>query len=156
VGGGLVAIGVAALAPLLANLALGFGPAEYAALIIFALVVGAAFTPGSLFRSIAAVVLGLLLATIGTDIETGTGRLTFDIPELADGFGFVALAVGVFVIADVIRGLLAADADEPAAAGRQMPSFGIGQGALLGVLAAIVPARGLTFAANDKPEHPDP
>jgi putative tricarboxylic transport membrane protein len=156
VGGGLVAIGVAALAPMVAKLALLLGPAEYTALMIFVLVAGAAFTPGSIFRSIAAIVLGLLLSTIGIDLETGAARLTLGIPELADGVGFVTLAIGVFVVGDIIRGLVATEAEQSAGRAAHPSSFGIGRGTQLGILAAIVPDRSLTIAASETPEYADP
>ena len=49
--------------------------------------------------------LGLLLGLVGTDVETGTPRFTFDLPELADGLNFVALAMGVFGLGEIIRNL---------------------------------------------------
>jgi TctA family transporter len=49
--------------------------------------------------------LGLLLGLVGTDVETGTPRFTFDLPELADGLNFVALSMGVFGLGEIIRNL---------------------------------------------------
>ena len=51
------------------------------------------------------IVLGLLLGLVGTDVNSGVSRFTFDIPELADGIGFVGVAMGVFGIAEIIANL---------------------------------------------------
>ena len=60
---------------------------------------------GSLLHAIGMVVLGLLLGLIGTDVTSGAQRFTFDIPELADGIGFVTVAMGMFGVAEIIRNL---------------------------------------------------
>src|SRR5437870_11635742 len=51
------------------------------------------------------ILLGLLLSMVGSDLETGAGRMTFDLPELADGIGFANIAMGVFGFAEIIRNL---------------------------------------------------
>ena len=51
------------------------------------------------------ILFGLLLSMVGSDLETGAGRMTFDIPELADGIGFVVVAMGVFGFAEIMRNL---------------------------------------------------
>jgi TctA family transporter len=60
---------------------------------------------GSLIKAIAMIVLGLLGGIVGTDVNTGVSRYAFDIPELADGIGFVAVAMGVFGFAEVMTNL---------------------------------------------------
>jgi len=60
---------------------------------------------GSLLHAIGMVVLGLLLGLIGTDVNSGAQRFTFDIPQLADGVGFVVVAMGMFGLAEIIRNL---------------------------------------------------
>jgi TctA family transporter len=60
---------------------------------------------GSLIKAIAMILLGLLGGIIGTDVNTGVARYTFGIPELSDGIGFVAIAMGVFGFAEVISNL---------------------------------------------------
>jgi TctA family transporter len=60
---------------------------------------------GSLVKAIAMIVLGLLGGVVGTDVNTGVSRYAFDIPELADGIGFVAVAMGVFGFAEVMTNL---------------------------------------------------
>src|SRR5918997_65786 len=96
---------VAALGAPLTKLALLFGPAEYFSLIVLGLVFAVVLAKGSVPKAIAMILVGLLLSMIGTDIETGQTRMTFDIIELSDGIGFVGLAMGVFGFAEIMRNL---------------------------------------------------
>ena len=96
---------LALFAPPLANVALEFGPAEYFSLMVLGLVASVALASGSLLKAFTMIVLGLLLGLVGTDVETGTPRFTFDLPEIADGLNFVALAMGVFGLGEIIRNL---------------------------------------------------
>jgi len=96
---------VALFAPPLTAIALKFGAAEYFSLMIVGLVSSVALAHGSVIKAIAMVIIGLLLGLVGTDIYTGTPRFTFGIREYADGLNFVALAVGVFGIAEILRNL---------------------------------------------------
>ncbi|TNC61822.1 tripartite tricarboxylate transporter permease [Rubellimicrobium roseum] len=96
---------VALFAPPLTTVALKFGAAEYFSLMVLGLVCAVALAHGSFLKALAMVVLGLLLGLAGTDIYTGAPRFTLGLPELADGFNFVALAVGVFGIAEILRNL---------------------------------------------------
>ncbi len=96
---------VAVFAPLLTVVALQFGAAEYAALMLLGLVSAVALAHGSIPKALAMVVLGLLLGLVGTDIYTGVPRFNLGIPAFADGLNFVALAVGVFGIAEILRNL---------------------------------------------------
>ena len=92
-------------APPLTKLALLFGPAEYLSLMLLGLVTAVVLAHGSVVKALAMIVLGVLLGTIGTDVNTGAQRMTFGIPELADGIGFVPLSMGLFAVAEVIRNL---------------------------------------------------
>ena len=96
---------VAAFGPPLAAMALQFGPADYFSLMALGLVASVVLAQGSLLHAIGMVVLGLLLGLIGTDVTSGAQRFTFDIPELADGIGFVTVAMGMFGVAEIIRNL---------------------------------------------------
>lgn len=96
---------VALFAPPLTVIALKFGAAEYFSLMVLGLVSAIALAHGSILKALAMVVLGLLLGLVGTDIYTGTPRFTLGITEYADGLNFVALAVGVFGIAEILRNL---------------------------------------------------
>ncbi|WP_127089638.1 tripartite tricarboxylate transporter permease [Aquabacter cavernae] len=96
---------LALFAPPLADLALKFGPPEYFALMVLGLIASVTLASGSIVKALAMIVLGLLLGLSGQDIYTGTPRFTFEVQELADGFDFVALAMGVFGIGEIIRNL---------------------------------------------------
>ncbi|MCO4316267.1 tripartite tricarboxylate transporter permease [Phyllobacterium sp. 21LDTY02-6] len=96
---------VAVFAPPLTSIALQFGSAEYFSLMIVGLVSSIALAHGSVVKALAMVVLGLLLGLVGTDIYTGTPRFNLGILELSDGLNFVAVAVGVFGIAEILRNL---------------------------------------------------
>jgi len=96
---------IAFAGPPLADLALRFGPAEYFSLMVFGLVAAVILASGSILQAFAMMVLGLVLGMVGTDVNTGMERLTFGIPSLADGIGFVPLAIGIFAIPEIIRNL---------------------------------------------------
>jgi putative tricarboxylic transport membrane protein len=96
---------LAVFAPPLAEMALAFGPADYFSLMVLGLVASVVLAQGSLLHAIGMVVLGLLLGLTGTDITSGSQRYTFDIPDLADGIGFVTVAMGVFGLGEIIRNL---------------------------------------------------
>jgi len=85
---------IAVAAPPLAEVALKFGPSEYFSLMVFGLIAATVLAHGSLVKAIAMVVWGLLFGIIGTDVNSGVLRFTFDIPELSDGIGFVIVAMG--------------------------------------------------------------
>jgi TctA family transporter len=96
---------LAVFAPPLAEMALKFGPAEYFSLMVLGLVASVALAHGSLLKAIGMIVLGLLLGLVGSDVNSGTPRFTFEIPELADGINFVALAMGMFGVGEIIKNL---------------------------------------------------
>ena len=96
---------IAAFGPPMANMALNFGPAEYFSLMVMGLAASIVLAQGSLLHAIGMVVLGLLLGLIGTDVTSGTQRYTFGIFELADGIGFVTVAMGMFGLGEIIRNL---------------------------------------------------
>src|ERR1700737_4335779 len=96
---------VAALGAPLTSLALLFGPAEYFSLMVLGLIFAVVLAKGSVLKAIVMVLTGLLLSMVGSDLETGAGRMTFDIAELADGIGFANIAMGLFGFAEIIRNL---------------------------------------------------
>ena len=96
---------VAAFAPPLTELAFKFGPAEYFSLMVLGLIGAVVLASGSLVKAIAMIILGLLLGQINTDVISGAPRYSFDIPELTDGIGFVAIAMGVFGFGEIIANL---------------------------------------------------
>ena len=96
---------IAALGVPLTKLALVFGPAEYFSLMVMGLVFAVVLARGSILKAITMILLGILLSTIGTDLETGQERMTFGFPPLSDGLDFAVLAMGVFGIAEILRNL---------------------------------------------------
>ena len=96
---------IAAFAPPLTELAFKFGPAEYFSLMTLGLIGAVVLASGSLLKAIAMILLGLLLGQINTDVISGVPRYSFDIPELTDGIGFVAIAMGVFGFGEIISNL---------------------------------------------------
>ncbi|MFT3962889.1 tripartite tricarboxylate transporter permease [Propionivibrio sp.] len=96
---------IAAFAPPLAELALQFDAAEYFSLMVMGLVSAIALAHGSVLKAVLMTILGLLLGSIGTDVNTGTARFSFEIPELIDGIGFVAMTMGLFAFAEIAGNL---------------------------------------------------
>ncbi|MCW5634322.1 MAG: tripartite tricarboxylate transporter permease [Rubrivivax sp.] len=96
---------VAAFAPPLTELAFKFGPAEYFSLMVLGLIGAVVLASGSLVKAIGMIILGLLIGQINTDVISGVPRYSFDIPELTDGIGFVAIAMGVFGFGEIIMNL---------------------------------------------------
>ena len=96
---------VAAFAPPLTELAFKFGPAEYFSLMVLGLIGAVVLASGSLVKAISMIIFGLLLGQINTDVISGVPRYSFDVPELTDGIGFVAIAMGVFGFGEIISNL---------------------------------------------------
>ena len=100
---GVVALTLFALP--LASMALKFGPAEYFCLMLFAMTAVSSLTGKSPAKGMLASILGLMIATIGIDLQSGQPRYTMGIPEFQDGVGFIVVVVGLFAMAEVFRGL---------------------------------------------------
>ena len=111
VGGTIATMVLVFAAPPLAAVALNFGPPEFFALMVLGLVLLVAFSGDNLLLGLLSAMLGLALALPGTDFVEGTPRLTFGIPELADGIGFVPVIMGLYGIGEVLAGLESNDGD---------------------------------------------
>lgn len=96
---------IALFAPPLAELALKFGPAEYFSLMVLGLVASIVLANGSILHALGMIILGLLLGLVGTDVSSGAQRYTFNMPELADGIGFVVVAMGMFGLGEIVANL---------------------------------------------------
>jgi putative tricarboxylic transport membrane protein len=105
VAGTLATFMIALVALPLASIALKFGSAEYFALILLGLATSTALAHGSVLKAMAMIVTGMLFGIIGTDVDSGTFRFTFGLVELTDGLSIVAVALGIFGIAEVLRNL---------------------------------------------------
>jgi TctA family transporter len=148
---------LAAFATPLSELAFKFGPAEYFSLMVLGLIGAVVLASGSLIKAIAMIVLGLLMGLIGTDVNSGTARYSFDIPELTDGIGFVAVAMGMFGFAEIMANLSQRESREtfldkvtnlwPGKEDfkRMMPS--ILRGTTIGSLLGVLPGGGASLAS---------
>ena len=96
---------IALFSPPLAEVALKFGPAEYFSLMVLGLVASVVLAHGSLMHALGMIVFGLLLGIVGTDVNSGVARYSFDLPELIDGINFVVVAMGVFGLGEIISNL---------------------------------------------------
>jgi len=102
IGGTLSVVGLTLFAPLLAQWAIRFGPAEYFALMVFAFTTLASLAGRSPVKALASSVFGLMLATVGLDPGSGVPRFTFGQLKLYDGVDFLIVAIGLFAISEVL------------------------------------------------------
>lgn len=91
--------------PTIAEVGLKFGPAELFGMMVMGLVAASSMGSGSPVKGLAMMVMGVLLGMVGTDVNSGAARYTMDVPELMDGINLVALAMGLFGVAEVVRGI---------------------------------------------------
>jgi putative tricarboxylic transport membrane protein len=96
---------IALFGPPLADFALEFGAPEYFSLMLMGLVAAAVLAQGDMIKSLAMVIMGLLLGIVGNDVNTGVPRFAFGVNELTDGIGFIVVAVGVFAFGEIIANL---------------------------------------------------
>ncbi|MFC4075271.1 tripartite tricarboxylate transporter permease [Salinithrix halophila] len=101
IGGSFGVVALMLVAPKLAQVAVSFGPPEYFALMLLGLTAIASLAEGSTIKAFISAVVGLILATVGIDQQTGTQRFTFNKPELMEGIDFLIVALGVFALAEV-------------------------------------------------------
>ena len=102
VAGTIASLGIAFLAPWLVDLAIGFGPADYFALMVLAFVTISATFGASPLRGLTSLFVGLGLGLINIDELSGQSRLAFGIPDLLDGIEVTTLAVGVFAVGEAL------------------------------------------------------
>ncbi|MBM3371814.1 MAG: tripartite tricarboxylate transporter permease [Betaproteobacteria bacterium] len=148
---------IAAFAPPLAEVAFKFGPAEYFSLMVLGLIAAVVLAHGSVVKALAMVVLGLLIGLIGTDVNSGVARFSFDIPELSDGIEFVAVAMGIFGFAEIILNLEQREHREvftskvaglmPSASEFKQSVFPIIRGTALGSFLGILPGGGAVLSS---------
>src|SRR4051812_16650442 len=149
---------LAAFAAPLTEVAFKFGPAEYFSLMILGLIGAVVLASGSLVKAIAMIVLGLLLGLVGTDVNSGVARYSFDIPELTDGIGFVVIAMGVFGYGEIISNLSQSAEHREVFTGKVVGLFptkedfrnmipAVIRGTLLGSALGILPGGGALLAA---------
>lgn len=157
IGGGLSILGLTFFAPLLASYALRFGPAEYAAVALFALILAATISGGRVLRSLVMVFAGLLLAAVGTDPVFGTPRLTGGSLELMSGLSIVPIAIGLFGVAEILNNMEDTKAARliksglkdilPSRADWKLSAGPMLRGSLIGFMIGVMPGPGATAAA---------
>jgi putative tricarboxylic transport membrane protein len=143
---------IAALGVPLTGLALIFGPTEYFSLMVMGLVFAVVLARGSILKAIAMILVGILLSTVGTDLETGEERMTFGLPILSDGIDFAVLAMGIFGIAEIMRNLDHTETRDVVrqAIGRLLPNMEdfrqsykpVLRGTFIGAILGILPGNG--------------
>ena len=149
---------LASFAAPLTELAFKFGPAEYFSLMVLGLIGAVVLASGSLIKAIAMIVLGLLMGLVGTDVNSGVARFSFDIPELTDGVGFVVIAMGVFGYGEIISNLSQPEEDRQVYTAKVQGLFptltdiklmipAILRGTALGSILGVLPGGGALLAA---------
>jgi putative tricarboxylic transport membrane protein len=148
---------VAALGAPLTAMALLFGPAEYFSLMVLGLIFAVVLAKGSILKAIAMIVAGLMMSMVGSDLETGAERMSFGIPELADGIGFVVVAMGVFGFGEILRNLEHPGSRDivqgkvsglmPTLPDLKTSAAAIGRGTVIGSALGILPGGGAIIAS---------
>jgi putative tricarboxylic transport membrane protein len=105
IGGTIAIVVLATLSPLLGEVGLMFGPADYCALMLFGFFCVSFVTTGSILNGLAMTLIGVLLGLIGTDVNSGQMRFTMNLPFLMDGIGLISIALGCFGIAEIVKNL---------------------------------------------------
>ena len=155
-------VGVVALmlvAPPLARLTLAFSAPEYFALMVLGLAMVALLAGDSLTKALLAMLVGLWIASMGTDLFTATSRFTFGRSELLGGIDFVIVAIGIFAVGEVMASMEPAKAPDmlpvPKGLKNLMPTwqdmkdcrFAFVNGSLVGFLIGILPGAGSTISS---------
>jgi putative tricarboxylic transport membrane protein len=149
---------LAAFAVPLTEVAFKFGPAEYFSLMILGLIGAVVLASGSLLKAVSMIVLGLLLGLVGTDVNSGVARFSFDIPELTDGIGFIVIAMGVFGYGEIITNLAQPEDQREVFLGKVTGLFptkedfknmtpAVLRGTAIGCILGILPGGGALLAA---------
>jgi putative tricarboxylic transport membrane protein len=102
VAGTIAVIALTLLSPVVVDIALKFGPAEYFAVMVLAFTTVSAVLGASAARGLASLFFGLTIGLIGLDSQTGQARFTLGIPELLDGLDVVVVAVGLFAVGETL------------------------------------------------------
>jgi putative tricarboxylic transport membrane protein len=149
---------IALFSPPLAIVGQSFGAPEYFSLMLLGLIAAVVLAHGSVVKAVAMVVFGLLLGLVGTDGNTGGQRFTFGLVTLADGIGFVPIAVGVFGIGEIIVNLVGREEKRsvvmekisrlwPTAAEFRQAWPAVVRGTALGSVLGVLPGGGATLSS---------
>jgi len=150
--------GIIVLAPLLANWALAFGPAEYFVLMVFAFCALTSLLGDQPVKGVLAAMVGLAIATVGVDSNSGVYRYTFDLPHLSDGIDFVVVVIGLFAVGEMLQMLekvIAGQSMGVPITGRKLFNWqelkftngSTWRGGLLGFFMGVLPGAGASVAS---------
>ncbi len=160
IGGILATIGLLLLAPAIPQLTRGFGPPEYAMLVLAGLLLVTQVGTSGTIRSLIMAFAGLMLATVGTDPISGEQRFTFGFTFLYDGIGIVPLAIGLFGVAELLSLALGRNETQklqyeklkvrellPSRAEWRRSAPAIGRGSVIGFLLGLLPGAGMSLVS---------
>jgi putative tricarboxylic transport membrane protein len=102
VAGTLTVVLLTFVSPIVVDVALQFGPAEFFALMILAFTTVAAVLGESALRGLTSLFIGLAIGLVGIDSQSGTSRFAFGVPQLLDGIEVVTVAVGLFAVGETL------------------------------------------------------
>ena len=103
IGGTIAAVLLVLLATPVSRFALKFGPAEYFLLMVAALSMTASMSKGNQLKGFVSLIIGLMIATIGIDAQSGVKRFTFDVLELQTGIDFLIVIIGIYALGEVFK-----------------------------------------------------
>jgi len=158
VGGSFSIMLMIGFAPVLADFAISFSSADYFSIMVLALVAASTLSNGSFLKGIAMVAAGLVLGLVGTDISSGVPRYTFGIIDISDGISLVAVAMGLFGVAEILNNLMQDDHAVVDARSitfkslvptrKDMREFwpAAGRGSVIGAIVGMLPGTGPTIA----------
>lgn len=142
--------------PLLVKIAFRFGPAEIFSIMLMGLLAGSTMSGGSALKGVAMTLFGMLCGVVGTDVNTGTMRFTFGLLQLQNGVDLVAIAMGLFGVAEFLRNINRATFIgsgrkiklrdmRPSAKELKQAAFPVMRGTLVGTLFGALPGTGPTI-----------
>ena len=152
-------VGLMLIAPPLAKFALSFSSPEYFALMCLGLAMVVLLAGESMTKALLAMLVGLWIAGMGTDLFTSTSRFTFGSAELLDGIDFVVVAIGVFALGEVLGNLEVRQGPQmlpvPKGLRNLMPTwqdlkdcrFAFLNGSVIGFVIGVLPGAGSTIAS---------